>query len=123
MELELLRSKNKLRQSCLLNLAQCDLKLEDFTSAVKHATEVLAIEPNSCKAPFRRGMAHMSFGNLEKSQADLLQASRLDPKNAEVRSHLEECRKRIKQCQEWDKIAFGGMFGKAPEPQIVARDI
>lgn len=122
-ELEQLRSKNKLRLSCLLNLSQCSIKLEDFPSAVKHTTDVLVIEPKNCKALYRRGMAHMLSGNLQESRADLLEASRLDPQNAEVRGHLKECKNKIAQCHEWDKTAFGGMFGKTSEPQIIARDM
>mmetsp|Transcript_75815 Transcript_75815/g.214355 ORF Transcript_75815/g.214355 Transcript_75815/m.214355 type:complete len:474 (+) Transcript_75815:122-1543(+) len=121
-ELELLRSKNKLRLACLLNLAQCSIKLEDFAAAVRHATEALAIEPRSCKALYRRGVARMSSGDLPESHADLLEASRLDPRSAEVRGSLQECKDRIAQCHEWDKTAFGGMFGKTPVPQIIARD-
>lgn len=123
-DLEDLRTRNKLRLSCLLNITQCDLKLEEFTTAVQHATEALSIEPKNCKALYRRGLAHMSSGGLEEARTDLLEASRLDPQNAEVRSRLAECKRKMAEHQESYKGAFGGMFGKAPEQAVAhSRDV
>mmetsp|Transcript_82357 Transcript_82357/g.142822 ORF Transcript_82357/g.142822 Transcript_82357/m.142822 type:complete len:487 (-) Transcript_82357:76-1536(-) len=121
-ELAQLKTRNQLRLSCLMNITLCDLKLEDFNDAIRHASEVLEFDPQNCKALYRRGVAQLSSGNLRESRMDLLDASKLDPKNAEVRGRLEECRQRLAQSNQWHKEAFGGMFGKAPDQHVIERD-
>jgi len=120
--LEQLRQRNQLRISCLLNITQCDLRLEDFLEASRHASEVIDIDPDNCKAIYRRGIAHMSTGDLDEAKADLLAASKLDPHNAEIRLRLKECKDKILSCNQRRKDAFGGMFGKAPQQAVIDHD-
>lgn len=122
-ELKLLTARNKLKLSCLLNLAHCDTKMEEFASAIKHASEALEIDPASCKALFRRGVARLSFGLLREAREDFLEASRLDPQNADIRVRLEECKQRLAEPTQWQRSAFGGIFGKAPEQRAVSRNL
>jgi len=117
-----LRAAGDLRTSCLLNLTHCSMKLEDFAVASKYADDVLKLDPRCCKALFRRGICNMSRGNLEDSKADLLEASRIDPRNAQVREKLEECRRRLAE-ERCRRTAWNGMFGKAPDQQVVAHDL
>ncbi|CAE7675136.1 PCKR1, partial [Symbiodinium necroappetens] len=112
--LELLRESSQLRVALLLNLSQCSLKLEDFPAAAQHASDALDLEP-SCKALFRRALAQLARGSLSEARDDLQAALQLEPQNREVREKLEVCRTRMQQAQAWQKQAFGGLFGKAPE--------
>jgi len=111
---KLLKARSGVRLSCLLNLSLCDLKVEEFHQAAKHATDALELDPGNCKALFRRGMARLSCGDAVGCQADLREALRIEPRNAEIRALLQECRDKLVESEEWSKSAFGGMFGKAP---------
>lgn len=121
--LELLRSANQLRLSCLLNLAQCDLKLGDHKAAEQNACEALDLDSTNCKALYRRGVARLVSGDLPEAKADLLKASQLDPRNTEIRRKLEECQNKLTACAQWQKSAYGGIFGKAPEQQVKHRNL
>lgn len=120
--LELVRSANQLRLSCLLNLAQCDLKLGDHKAAEQNACEALDLDSTNCKALYRRGVARLVSGDLPEAKADLAKASQLDPRNAEIRRKLEECQNKLAECARWQKSAYGGIFGKAPEQQVKRRN-
>lgn len=122
-QLTQLKTRNQLRLSCLSNITLCDLKLEDFDAAARHASEVLEYDPQNCKALYRRGVAKLSSGDLQESRVDLMEAAKLDPKNAEVRGRLDECKRRMAQSNQWHKEAFGGMFGKAPAQHVIDRDL
>ena len=43
--------------------------------------------------------------------------------NAEIRARLEECRAKLSESAKWQKEAFGGIFGKAPEQSRSERDL
>lgn len=122
-EAETVKSRNRLQCSCFLNLALCDLKLEDFKAATKHASQALELQPCNEKALYRRGFAQLANGDLEAAKADLYEASRLDPQNVEVRKRLEECKAKLTAAASWRKEAFGGIFGKTQEQQPVSRDL
>lgn len=102
--------------ACYLNLAQCEIRLGAFASAAKRATLALVVEPSSSKAKYRRGVAHLGNGDLEEARADLVEAARREPKNAEVRGKLEECRKAQQVSQQQARTAFGGMYNKKAGP-------
>eukprot|EP00971_Amphidinium_carterae_P162543 3222595-Amphidinium_carterae.1 len=90
-----LKSRQELILSCLLNLAHCALKLEEFREALKQCGFALEVDPKSSKALYRRGLSHMGLNEWKMARLDLLEAAKVDPKNAEVRASLDECRQKM----------------------------
>lgn len=52
----------------------------------------------------------MGLGNLDQAKADLLQAARREPKNAEIRTQIQTCQRKAKEDYKDGIRAFGGMF-------------
>lgn len=105
-------SRDRLIVSCLLNLAQCDLKLERLLAAQKNTTLALDIDPSNSKALYRRGSAFMSLGFLERARGDFAEAARREPRNAEIRGKLQECMMRLQKSEKCERSTFGGMFDR-----------
>eukprot|EP00759_Apiculatamorpha_spiralis_P003932 PhF_6_TR1222/c0_g1_i1/m.2348/K05864/PPID, CYPD; peptidyl-prolyl isomerase D len=57
--------------SCFLNLASCYVLLRNWKDAVLYATKALEINPNSCKALYRRGQAYNELEEYSAAQEDL----------------------------------------------------
>lgn len=70
----MLREVHHLRLTSFLNLSQCELKMDDFSSAIGSARNALELDPGNCKALYRRGVAQLRQGKLEEAKADLLKA-------------------------------------------------
>jgi len=119
---DMLREVHHLRLTSFLNLSQCELKMDDFSSAIGSAQNALELDPGNCKALYRRGVAQLRQGKLEEAKADLLKAFQTDP-NAEIRARLEECREKLAATAQWHKDAFGGIFRKAPDQQARERNL
>lgn len=69
----------RVRLTCLLNTAACDLKMTRWSEAVSHATQALTIDPDSAKALFRRAVAERHLGDFDAAAEDLAAAIALDP--------------------------------------------
>ena len=82
-----------LHHSCLLNEAQCSLKLADWLDVVTRCTAALGArqegsslpEALRAKAFFRRGLAHIKLADFSAARADLLAACKLEPRSREIR--------------------------------------
>jgi len=101
-----------LNSACLLNAAQCSLKLSDWPEAVSSCTKVLGIKelgdvPRT-KALFRRGSARIKMAEFADARADLKEACSLDPKSKEIR----EAYASIKAAESAAKEADKGLFAK-----------
>lgn len=98
-------------RSCLLNLSQCFLKLEQWELVVASCTKVLdSLDAQNVKARFRRGVANMALGKLDEGLADLKAACLLDPKSKECRDAFDKAREAWAAHKEAARQAFGGMF-------------
>ena len=75
------KAVEELKEACYLNLANCNLKLQDWDTAVAVCSSVLERGPNR-KALFRRGDALHRLGKLEDARDDLEKAVKLDPVSA-----------------------------------------
>merc|ERR1719498_1747197 len=98
--------------SCLLNAAQCSIKLNDFTEVEKSCSKVLeqksVTDAQKVKALFRRGVALTKLCEFAGARADLLYACKLDPKSKEIR----EAYASIKEAEASAKKADAGLFAK-----------
>ena len=99
--------------SCLLNAAQCELKLGEWATAAERCGRALAVDAASVKALYRRGVAHGELGRHAEAVADLLAACKLEPKNREAREQYEKARRAHAEAKAADKAAFGGFLERA----------
>lgn len=95
-----------------LNAANCYLQTKAWSNAVAQATKALDIDPNNCKALYRRAVASIQLGELTTAKEDLLQAARMEPGNTEIRRQLDLWKKAWLAEKERQKSTFGGLFKK-----------
>ena len=100
-----------LRLSCQLNEAQMCLKREEWAAAAAVCTSVLEREPENVKALFRRGTARAKSAEYAAARADLLAASKLDPKSKEIREAFTACKEAEAAAKAKDKAFAAKMFG------------
>ena len=100
----------KTKLACYLNIAACQLRLNDASAAVTACTSALDLDPQNPKALYRRGQAQMALGEIGAAKTDLLAAARLDPKSREIRNELDALKAKREEGKANDKAAFGGMF-------------
>ena len=116
----------ELHISCLLNSAQCSLKLADWPAAIAVCTTALGVDElpsvSRVKALFRRGTARIKTADFEEARADLLQACKLDPKSKEIRETYASIKAAEAAAREADRGLFakmvkgaGGVRRKPPE--------
>lgn len=91
-----------------LNLALCFLKLEEFASAIKFATEALTLDPENSKALSRRGSAHVSLNHIDEARADLEAAKAKSPDDAGIKKELQRLAKLEKAHEQKERKAFCG---------------
>jgi len=101
-------------RSCLLNLTQCQLKLERYEEAVASCSRVLGMrgEAENVKALYRRGSAWLAMQSFEQARDDLRAACVLDPKSKELREQYERAKAAHAAHKQAEKQAFGGMYGE-----------
>lgn len=107
------------------NLAAAQLRLELWEDAAAAATAVLALDPASVKALFRRGVARARMGELSDAKADLTAVCKADARNRDARSELAAVQERLAAAKEAEKEKLSRLFaGKslyAPEEREVRR--
>lgn len=114
---EVVAQAQAVRVALLLNLALCDLKAEAWTQAVRTCDEVLAQEPHSQKARFRRGIAQGHLGKHDPAISDfkaVLQAAEEEGDTAtarDARREMSNVRKMIDAEKQKEKEVAKRMFG------------
>merc|ERR1712087_462842 len=119
------KEASDLHISCLLNAAQCALKLKDWPEAAKNCSNALKVtdlpEASRVKALFRRGVARIKMSEFDDARVDLKEACQLDPKSKEIRemyASIKEAEKAAKApatatpAKECKKAAFDQCGGK-----------
>lgn len=96
----------------LSNLLQCNLYMEDYYSAIRHADQVLERSPNHVKALYRRAKAHAAVWNVDESKKDYQRVLELDPSlNSIVKQELDNLNRLVKQKEhEYMNIYKGKLF-------------
>ena len=87
------------------------LKQEEWAAAAAVCSSVLEREPQNVKALFRRGSALAKNGDHAAGRADLLAASKLDPKSKEIREAFNACKEAEAAAKAKDKAFAAKMFG------------
>ncbi|XP_074614566.1 FK506-binding protein-like [Acropora palmata] len=102
----------QLRVSCLLNLAACQGKLEQFEFVAQNCTKVLAMVPSNLKALYRRGQAFAHLNEFDKAKVDLEKALAVDPCNRAVQEQLRALKQKQSLHEQKLSRALGVMFGR-----------
>ena len=106
-----------LLRACLLNLASCALKLEDWALTTETCTRVIDNEDGCtqalrAKALYRRGQARMESAEFEGAKQDLREAGQLDPTSREVRAQYAVCKEREAAAKKGEADAQKAVFAK-----------
>merc|ERR1740117_1701524 len=78
---------------CLLNLAACQLRLEQPLKTIAACDLATALDEKSVKAWFRRGQACLALGQVDAARKDLTRACQLAPSSREIRDELDKCKR------------------------------
>lgn len=97
--------------SCWLNEAQMCIKQQEWGTAITVCTSVLERDAENVKALFRRGLSYSRNGDFAQAKTDLVSASKLDPKNKEVRDEFAKAKEAESAAKAKDKAMAAKMFG------------
>ncbi|KAJ3192802.1 Tetratricopeptide repeat protein 9A [Irineochytrium annulatum] len=98
--------------TCNSNMAACHMKKENWEKAIACCAKVLDKNPDNAKALFRRGKSNLELGNLDKAEADLKKACKLQPNDTGIRAELARIAEKHKALDEKQKKELFGMFDK-----------
>mmetsp|Transcript_11818 Transcript_11818/g.14701 ORF Transcript_11818/g.14701 Transcript_11818/m.14701 type:complete len:760 (+) Transcript_11818:157-2436(+) len=100
-----------IKLSLHLNIAMCHIKLEAWEFALKHIDEALKIDPESCKALYRRALVLEKQKDFDKAKNDLLKAQKISPDDKAVIRLMERVNIQIKRQDAKAKKMAQKMFG------------
>eukprot|EP00658_Telonema_sp_P-2_P036286 TRINITY_DN26282_c0_g1_i3.p1 TRINITY_DN26282_c0_g1~~TRINITY_DN26282_c0_g1_i3.p1 ORF type:complete len:382 (+),score=137.02 TRINITY_DN26282_c0_g1_i3:91-1236(+) len=95
--------------SCWLNIAMCNLKMQDYPGCVVACDAAISMKPDTVKAHYRRGQAHLALKRFGAAKTDLRAALDLAPTDAAVIKALHQVREDKKNADEDDKKLIAGM--------------
>jgi tetratricopeptide (TPR) repeat protein len=100
-----------------LNLGLAYLKVKDFSLSVKYCSQALEKDPENDKALYRRGMAYLGSGFIEKAKADLTKAYEVtNGKDQNVIKALHELKEKVAKNKVQEKelvkkmLLSGGLY-------------
>lgn len=104
--------RNSLLLASYLNVALCNLKLQNYFEAKNAATSALQIDPFNEKALFRRGQAYLSLGEPTLASKDFTECLKVDANNTAAKAQLAVCSKILKEQLQKEKKIYANMFDK-----------
>jgi peptidyl-prolyl isomerase D len=97
---------------CLLNRAQCNLKLKNYSKTIEDCTKVLSFpevkDKDKLKALYRRAEARVT--DLESAIEDLKEASKISEDDQAVKALLTKYKTQLQEKKKKEKAAFSKMF-------------
>eukprot|EP01127_Copromyxa_protea_P003959 TRINITY_DN1371_c0_g1_i4.p2 TRINITY_DN1371_c0_g1~~TRINITY_DN1371_c0_g1_i4.p2 ORF type:complete len:188 (+),score=48.65 TRINITY_DN1371_c0_g1_i4:28-564(+) len=101
----------ELQNTILLNMGAVFLKQQKPQRAIDELTKVLALDPKSLKALYRRGQAYIDVKNYDKAKADYLKWKELSTTQDKlVEANLRRIALWEKQEEERSKKVYQNMF-------------
>ncbi|CAK0851313.1 unnamed protein product [Prorocentrum cordatum] len=109
---EMQRKAEKVCVALNLNLAQVCLKQHDWAGTVAHATHALELDPDNCKALFRRAVASVNLVSKKwvmGAVGDLMNASLIDPTDRDIHDALKATRQQLREIERsWKEAEAEG---------------
>jgi tetratricopeptide (TPR) repeat protein len=106
-----------------LNLGLAYLKVKDFSLSVKYCSQALEKDSENDKALYRRGMANLGSGFIEKARADLNKAFEVtNGKDQNVIKALHELKEKVAKNKIQEKelvkkmLLSGGLYEDQVKP-------
>jgi len=101
---------DKLMCHCLLNLAACQLRYNNYKLAAVNCSKALDIDPNNVKGLYRRAQCNMQTGNEHAAVEDLERALALQPESREITRLLSTARQLTRKTDDKLAAAMSKMF-------------
>lgn len=100
-----------------LNLGLAYLKVKEYGLSAKYCSQALSKDPDNDKALYRRGMAYLGTGDVEKAKSDLTRAYELTQgKDSNVIKALHDLKAQVQKNKELEKelvkkmLSSGGLY-------------
>merc|ERR1719336_2985522 len=93
------------------NMAQAQMKLTAWDSALASVRQVLKIEPNNEKALFRKSKILIEKCQLDEAIGILRRVNRLYPANSQCQSELARLTSKVKKSKEKEQTMSRKMLG------------
>ncbi|GAX84618.1 hypothetical protein CEUSTIGMA_g12039.t1 [Chlamydomonas eustigma] len=106
-----------------LNMAACQLQIEDYHTAIYNCSEVLTLQPGNVKALYRRGRARHMLSQTEEALKDLEDALKRSPKDAAVLGELSAVKASIKKERQAQAQLFRGKLPPATLGVSTSNDV
>ncbi|XP_055682652.1 FK506-binding protein 59 isoform X2 [Lutzomyia longipalpis] len=103
---------NTLKTAVFLNKALCYQKLGEPYEVKQACDTVLEIDSKSVKAYYRRGLAHVALGYLEKALEDFKEVQQLEPTNKAAQNQIVLLKQKLKEATEKERKIYANMFAK-----------
>ncbi|KAG6975789.1 hypothetical protein JG688_00002012 [Phytophthora aleatoria] len=101
---------NAIKLSLYLNLAQCYLKMENYSKTVANCNDALALDAKSVKALYRRAVAYEKENKLEQAADDVKAALALAPQDRAVLKLDERLKLRLRRQLDKEKKMWTKAF-------------
>lgn len=101
----------KYQMNCCNNLAACHFQWNNFKNVVELSNKVLAKEPTSVKALYRRGVSYLGLNEFDLAEKDLVAAHKVDPTNRAVNEKLGHVKQKKKANKAEMSKNLSKMFG------------
>ena len=105
-----------------LNLSLCHLKRKDWNKAIKHAKDVIDLDPTECKAHYRLATAYSNNNDLDQAKEAYVAALKICPNDKQIRKDYQELVSlKSKKEKEW-YTKMNGFYGSEKHARIEAND-
>ena len=88
---------NPLKISFYLNIAACQIKLENFEYAVTNCTKALEMDNKNAKALYRRSVANLELNNLDKAKEDIVAGLKIESENNAFKKQLQKLESKLEE--------------------------
>jgi curved DNA-binding protein CbpA len=92
------------------------IERKQYRAAIQYLNFAISAQPNVARYYLHRGIAHLKQGNAGMAKADFLQASRLEPNNAEL---MAEVRRWLQQVTTQQPVPVSSASRQTSQPQKV----
>ena len=96
-DVEVPQEAEELKKTCYLNLAACQLKLQQYVSVEGNCKKVLSMDQDNVKALYRYSVALLHMNRIDEAKSLLQRAREIEPRNGPVLALLKETVQKLKE--------------------------